>query len=309
MSKIIVIGSANTDFTVRVDRLPRPGETVAGGEFMVSFGGKGANQALAALKSGAGVLFLAKIGTDDLGERLCRHLVQSGIPEEGLLRDTRTPAGIALIAVDSGGRNQIVVASGSNARFSASDLHPLKPRLKGAALLLAQLEIPIETVQEALRLAKADGAATILNPAPFAPLPKGIYRAVDILTPNEGEAAALTGIPVDGLSGAAEAAAALHARGCPTVILTLGGQGAFLSHRGKTTHFPAFPVKPVDSVAAGDAFNGALAAALAEGAPIEDAIRFANAAGALSTLKRGAQESLPARQEIETLLKRGSDAL
>ncbi len=306
MNKVVVVGSANTDLTVKADRLPRPGETVSGGEFMVSYGGKGANQALAALKAGAKVTFLAKIGTDAYGNLLYEHLVHSGFPAEGLLRDPEAPAGVALIAIDNAGHNQIVVAPGSNGRFTVEDLQTVESLFQDASLLLTELEIPMPTVEYALRLAKERGMTTILNPAPFAPLPEAIYPYVDILTPNETEAEDLTGIKVQTLDDAKKAASILHSRGCSMVIITLGAQGALLSQGESLEHFPAFPVKAIDSVAAGDAFNGALAAALTAHQPLHAALRFANAAGALCTTRRGAQESLPTREEIEQLLQSNS---
>lgn len=304
MSAIVVVGSANTDFTVKVDRLPGPGETVTGGEFLVSFGGKGANQAVAARNAGATVEFVAKIGTDDHGRRLYRHLIDSGFPAAGLLRDHREPAGVALIAVDRRGRNQIAVASGSNHAFSLADFRSLEHRLSGAAALLCQLEIPMNVVAEALKAARRRSVVTLLNPAPAAALPEAVLADVDILIPNETEAEALTGVPVQGVAGAEKAASVLHAMGCATVIITLGSEGVLLSAEGRCSHLPGFDVAAVDSVAAGDAFCGALAAALVEGCGLQSAVRFAAAAGALCTTRRGAQEALPSRSEIDDLLAR-----
>ena len=303
MGKIIVVGSANTDLTVKADRLPRPHETVTGGEFMVSYGGKGANQALAALRAGAAVTFLSKIGTDAFGDLLFDHLVRAGFSPQGLMRDPDAPAGVALIAVDRSGANQIVVAPGSNGRLGVQDIPTLEPHVLDASLLLIQLEVPLPTVEHVLRLAKSHGIATILNPAPFTPLPPAIYSLVDIITPNEREAGDLTGTEIRTVDEAQKAALVLHSRGVTTVIVTLGANGALLSHEETVKHYASFPVESVDTVAAGDAFNGALAAALARGEPIAEAIDFANAAGALCCTKRGAQESLPTRAEIEALLK------
>jgi len=304
MSAIVVVGSANTDFTVAVERLPKPGETITGKEFRVSFGGKGANQALAARKAGAEVALLAKIGTDYHGRRLFRHLTDAGFPAAEILRDEHEPAGVALIAVDARGRNQIVVASGSNRTFRVSDLRSLENRLAAASLLLCQLEIPMEVVAYALHTARRHSVTTVLNPAPAASLSDKILQTVDILIPNEVEAEALAEVPVKSLADAEKAASILHARGCPMIIITLGSRGALLSREGRTRHLPAFEVQAVDSVAAGDAFSGALAAALAEGRDPEAAVRFAAAAGALCTTRRGAQEALPSRREIDDLLAR-----
>ena len=302
MSRVIVVGGANTDLTVKASHLPRSGETVFGDEFAVSYGGKGANQALAALKAGAPVAFLARIGTDTYGKRLYDHLVRSGLPPEGLVRDSDHPAGLALIALDREGNNQIIVVPGSNNRLNVEDLRSCEPLMREGSLLLTQLEIPFPTVKHALRLAKDHGMTTILDPAPARSLPETIYGMVDILTPNEIEAGSLTGIPVNTPSDAEKAASVLRSRGCASVIITMGSQGALLSWAEEVRFFPAFHVVSIDTVAAGDAFNGALAAALAEGRVLSEALSFAMAAGALSTTKRGAQESLPTRKDIEGVL-------
>ena len=302
MPRVIVLGSANTDLTVKADRLPRSGETVFGDEFVVSYGGKGANQALAALKAEASVTLLARIGTDTYGNMLYDHLVRSGLPSDGLLRDSNHPGGLALIALDKAGNNQIIVIPGSNGRLAVEDLRSLEPHLKGGSVLLTQLETPLPTVKHALRLAKNHGMTTILDPATARSLPETIYAWVDILTPNEVEAESITGVVVKEPSDAEKASSLLRSRGCASVIVTMGARGALLSSGEGVTLFPAFRVSPIDTVAAGDAFNGALAAALAEGRVFSEAVRFATAAAALSTTKRGAQESLPTRAEIEQLL-------
>ncbi|MBW2122048.1 MAG: ribokinase [Deltaproteobacteria bacterium] len=303
MRRVIVVGSANTDLTVKVDALPRPGETVVGHELMVSYGGKGANQALAALRAGAEVGLLAKIGTDPYGELLYNHLVRSGFEREGLIRDQDTAGGLALIAVDRGGNNQIVVVPGSNGRFVKEDLRSLESFARDGSLLLTQLEIPLPTVEYALRLARRLGMKTILDPAPACPIPPGLYPLIDILTPNETEAGGLTGMLVETPSQAEKAAKVLVSRGCPMVIVTLGAQGVLVGRAEGIEFYPALRVDAVDTVGAGDAFNGALAAALAAGRSFSRAIAFANAAGALSTTRRGAQESLPTEEEIERFLQ------
>lgn len=304
MPKVVVIGSANSDFTVKVKRLPAAGETVLGEEFYVSYGGKGANQALAALKSGAEVIFIAKLGHDPHGEQLYRHLMTSGLSPDGLLRDDILPSGVAFILVDQEGKNQIAVAPGSNRNLSTDEIKTCEPLIAKGKILLVQLETPLAAVKEALSLAKAHGLFTILNPAPAHPLSGELLTLVDLLTPNEVEAQSLTGVAVKDFDSAAEAGRKLVAEGCNTIILTLGEKGSLLIQEGCIHPFPAFPVQAVDSTAAGDAFNGALAAALAEGKTLDEAIIFANAAGALATTKRGAQDSLPTRSEIEALLKR-----
>ena len=298
MSKVVVLGSANTDLTVYAQRLPRPHETVTNGKFRSSFGGKGANQALAALKAGAKTSLLAKIGVDDFGNLLYRHLVQSGLPEAGLIRDKEFPAGIALIAVDEKGNNQIIVAPGSNANLSPQDVQQLGFLFEDASVFLAQLEVPLDTVQYALKLAKAKDMTTILNPAPFCPLPQDLMPLIDILTPNEREAAELSRVEVPNPEEAEQAAFKILAQGCSSIIVTLGEQGAVYVQEQKSRHFTPYKVRAVDSVAAGDAFNGALAAALSQNMDWEAAISFASAAGALSATRQGAQDSLPTREEI-----------
>lgn len=298
MSGVIVIGSSNLDLTIKVDRLPSPGETVFGREVYESFGGKGANQAAAAMKAGADVTFLTKLGRDTAGERIAAQLGNMGFPPEGLLRDASTATGRAFILVDQAGGNQIVVVPGSNMTLTPDDVRRASARIRDAQVLLLQLEVPLETVVEALREAKQYGVTTILNPAPAQALPDEILTTVDVLTPNEGEAGTLTGS-----ADHATAAALLMERGPQYIVVTLGEHGAYLRHRGGDRTFPAFPVQAIDSTAAGDAFSGALACALAEREPIEQAIEFANAAGALATTTRGAQESLPSRAEIEALLQ------
>lgn len=300
MSAVVVVGSANLDFTVQVDRLPKPGETIFGRNLLITFGGKGANQAVAARRAGAAVAFIGKVGQDEHGEQIRKHLDAVGIGEAGLITDASCSTGVAFILVEPEGSNQIVVVPGCNYRLAPSELETLDQLLAGTILLL-QLETPMETVLFALRRGKQKGMRTILNPAPATSLPEEFFPLVDLLTPNETEVSSLTGVPVE-QGGIEEAGAKLLEKGCGNVIITLGADGAFWVSKDGTQHFPAFPVRAVDSTAAGDAFNGALAAALAEGKSLEEAISFANAAGALTTTRRGAQESVPDGSEIVTLL-------
>lgn len=300
---IVVIGSANVDLTVKVERLPLVGETVSGGDFRLSLGGKGANQALAAQRAGAPVTLIAKLGRDPNGELLHQRLCAAGLRADGLLRDAETPSGVALIMVDPQGRNLIAVAPGSNRRLTVPEVESLRSLAFTGRILLTQLETPLETVEYALRQGRAGGMLTILNPAPGRPLTSDLLALPDLITPNETEASLLTGIEITDLDSARQAGEHLLGLGCQTVIITLGANGALLLRQGAVQHFPAFPVTPVDSTAAGDAFNGVLAVALLEGLPLERAILWANAAGALSVTIRGAQESLPTRETIETLLQ------
>ena len=298
---ILVVGSSNIDLVASVDRLPSRGETVLGYRFAQSFGGKGANQAVAAARAGAEVAFLSKLGADANGRLIEQHLAAQGLSRPILLRDAEFPTGVAMILVDHSGENQIAVVPGSNGRLTPADLRQHRELIAGARVLLLQMEIPRETVFEALRLGRECGLTTILNPAPAAPLPSDLLRLVDILTPNESEAQALTGS-----ADPAEAARILTDRGVGAVVVTCGPDGAFLTVGKKdVAHIPGFLVEPIDSTGAGDAFNGALACAVAEGVPIKNAIERANAAGALATTGRGAQESMPTKDDIEQLCRSG----
>jgi ribokinase len=301
---ILVIGSANVDFTVKVERLPQVGETVSGGEFLLSYGGKGANQALAAHLAGAPVFLIAKLGLDANGESLYQQLVASGMSAQGLLRDAEVMSGVALIIVDSQGHNLIATAPGSNQRLNVADVQGLATDAFVGGVLVTQLEAPLGTVEYGLRRALGAGMTTILNPAPAGLLTPEVLALPHIITPNETEASLLSGVTVTDLDSARQAGERLLALGCRTVIITLGAQGSLLVRHGEVRHFAAFRVTPIDTTAAGDAFNGVLATALLEGRGLDEAIVRANAAGALCVTKRGAQEALPTRQEIEAFLAR-----
>lgn len=301
MPRVLVIGSANLDFTCAVERLPREGETVSGGTLHVAHGGKGANQAVAARRLGAEVRLVAALGRDAFGDQIVEQLSAEGIPGEGLHRIPDSPTGIALIVVDREGRNQIAVAPGANHRLDPARVAP--PDLQWAQVLLCQLEVPLPTVQLALDTARRLGVFTILNPAPARQLPPEIFPLVDLLTPNELEAGALTGVQIETLDDAARAARRFLELGVRQVIVTLGSRGALFCDGDRAQHFPAFPVEVVDTVAAGDAFNGALATGLAAGGTLAEAIPLANAAGALACTRYGAQPSLPRRAEVEEFLR------
>ena len=301
---ILVIGSANVDFTVKVERLPQVGETVSGGDFLLSYGGKGANQALAAHLAGAPVFMIAKLGRDANGESLYQQLIASGLNAQGLLRDVEVSSGVALIMVDAQGHNLIATAPGSNRRLTVADIQALEADAFAGGILLTQLETPLESVEYGLRRAQEAGMTTILNPAPARLLSPDFLALPHIITPNETEASLLSDMAVTNLDTAQQAGERLLALGCRTVIITLGAQGSLLVRQEEVRHFAPFPVTPIDTTAAGDAFNGVLAAALLEGRGLDEAIVRANAAGALCVAKRGAQEALPTRQEIEALLAR-----
>jgi ribokinase len=306
VSRILVIGSSNTDMVIRVAALPRPGETVLGGEFAINGGGKGANQALAAARAGGAVTFLARVGDDDFGRHALDGLGAAGIDTGPCIVDADSPSGVAQILVDAHGENCIAVAPGANARLVPGDLAAARGHFLPGNLVLLQLETPLATVEAALARARDAGCRTVLNPAPAQPLPGELLALVDLLTPNESEAEHLTGIAVSDDTSAAAAADALHRQGVATVLLTRGARGVFLSETaagGGQRAFPAFAVTAVDSTAAGDVFNGCLVAALAEGRDLAGAIPFAQAGAALSVQRPGAQDSVPERAAIEAFLR------
>ncbi len=299
MKKIVVVGSSNTDLIIKVPEIPRPGETLLGGEFMTFPGGKGANQAVAAARAGGDVVFIAAVGDDPYGEEAIKGYRLDNINTENIKVCKGVPSGIAMITISEKGENAITVASGANALLLPADLDEVEEPFQEADYMLIQLETPIETVQKAVELCSELNTRVILNPAPAAELPDEILEKVSIITPNETEAERLTGITVNDIPTAAEAADVLHGRGIETVIITLGATGAYLSDRaGKVRKLvPGFSVKAVDTTAAGDVFNGQLAVSLAEGKELEGAIMEAHAAAALSVQKLGAQSSIPRREE------------
>ena len=303
MTRVLVAGSANTDMVVRVPRIPRPGETVLGGAFAMAAGGKGANQAVAAARAGARVTFVARVGDDLFGRQALEGFAGDGIETRFVRATPGAATGIALITVDERGENSISVASGANALLAAGDIEAAAEAFGAADIVLLQLESPLGTVEAAARAAKERGVPVVLNPAPARELGDALLSLVSVLTPNEHEAELLTGVAVRDEAGAREAARRLRARGPATVVVTLGERGVYASSEAFEGGVPAFRVDPVDTTAAGDVFNGALAVALAEKRPLPDALRFAQAAAAVSVTRPGAQPSAPTRAEIEALLR------
>lgn len=301
-SKIVVVGSSNTDMIIQVEHIPKPGETIIGGVFSIAAGGKGANQAVAAARAGGNVTLVARVGEDMFGKQAIDGFVKDDIDVGHVKQDSDTPSGVALIFVDKDGENSIAVASGANANVSPADVQAAKDSIASADILLMQLETPLETIQEAAQIANENDVRVILNPAPAQPLSDVILQQVSVLTPNESEAEFLTGITVNNETDAEIAANALFDKGIKTVLITLGSKGALVFDSDYRDLVPGFEIEAVDSTAAGDAFNGALAVALSEGKPLKDAVAFANAAGALSVTKLGAQPSAPSRSEINFFL-------
>ncbi len=300
--RVVVVGSANMDMVAFASKLPAPGETVLGDRFEMVSGGKGANQAVACARLGAETWFVGRVGNDWFGDTLLRNLQVVGVNTQFVTRDEEASSGVALIFVDEQGQNEIVVVAGANGRLRPSDVDAATDVFASANALLVQLEIPLDTVGYALATAAQHGALVVLNPAPAQPVPDEWLELVDVWVPNEREAEGLTGIAVTDLESAEQAAKALLNRGAKSLVITLGANGALMVTPEVTRHFPAFPVQAVDATAAGDAFVAALTVRLAEGATLEEAVRFANAAGALACTKVGAQPSMPTRKEIEDLL-------
>ena len=300
---IVVVGSSNTDMIIKMPRIPKPGETIIGGEFSTAPGGKGANQAVSAARAGGQVFFVARVGDDMFGEQAVEGFIQDGVDIENIIRDKNAPSGVALIFVDKDGENSIAVASGANANLSPADIYAAEDVISSSSVLLMQLEIPIETVETAVEIAGGYETQVILNPAPARAIGDNILKHISILTPNESEVELLTGIKVEDEQGAAQAADMLVKRGVETVIITLGSGGAYVASSDFKGIIPGFSVEAEDTTAAGDVFNGVLAVLLAEGKSLPDAVRFSNAAAALSVTRLGAQPSAPKRKEIDRFLK------
>ena len=298
MKRIVVLGSTNTDMVVKAARIPAPGETILGGRFLMNPGGKGANQAVAAARLGGDVTFVAKVGDDLFGREAKALFKKEGIRTEHVLTDASEPSGVALIMVDAKGENCISVASGANGTLRPADLETARSEIEQAGVVLMQLETPIDTVLCAAQWAAAKGVTVILNPAPACALPAELMGCISLITPNESEAELLTGVKVTDEATAQAAAAALCAKGIGRVVITMGAQGAYVYESGRGMFVPAFPVQAVDTTAAGDVFNGALAVALTEELPLAEAVRFAAKAASISVTRMGAQASAPRREEL-----------
>ncbi len=300
--KVTVVGSCNIDLVVRAPRIPAAGETILGGPFFTGPGGKGANQAIGAARLGADVTFVAKLGRDAFGDQAAANLEREGVRLDYVQRTAKAATGVAFIVVDDAGENTIIVASGANAQLTSADVDSAGPALVGADVALFQLESPLATVIHAASMARAAGVKVVLNPAPGRRLEAELLATVDVLTPNETEMQLITEMPVETLTQIELAARTLLVQGVKTVVVTLGAKGALAVTQAGARYVPAYKVEVVDTTGAGDAFNAALAAALAESQPLVDAVAFANAAAALQVTKNGATPAMPRRAEVEALM-------
>lgn len=300
---LIVFGSINLDLVTKTPRLPLPGESLTGHNFFTAFGGKGANQAVMAARLGMKTYMVGRVGNDTFGQELLGSLQDSGVICDRVLVDPSIHSGVAVITVEDGGENTIILVPGANGQVNQTDVERLNPLFPEAFALLLQLEIPLPAVKESAENARKAGVKVMLDPAPAqVNVPADFYPLVDIITPNETEASLLVGFPVNSPETAAKAAKELQGRGVEIVLVTLGAKGVFCATKDEDFFLPAFPVEAIDTVAAGDAFNGAIATALATGLPLREAVVWGAAAGALATTKVGAQSSLCDRATLEHFL-------
>ncbi|MCG8157410.1 ribokinase [Brenneria goodwinii] len=303
VGKLVVLGSINADHILNLEQFPLPGETVIGKQYRIAFGGKGANQAVAAGRSGANIAFIACVGDDDIGARIRQQLSEDCIDVSAVEAVPGQTTGVALIFVNGEAENMIAINAGANAAVTPDYLRRHQQLIIDASALLVQLESPLETVAAAAKVAHEHHTAVILNPAPACELPDELLSLVDIITPNETEAQRLTGIAVRTEEDAARASRVLHDKGIATVLITLGSRGVWLSEEGNGQRIPGYPVQAVDTIAAGDTFNGALVTALLENQPMSAAVKFAHAAAAIAVTRPGAQPSVPWREEIDAFLQ------
>ena len=297
--KITVIGSSNTDLVVKAPKLPAPGETVLGSEFIIAPGGKGANQAVAIARLGGDVTLVTKLGMDDFGDQRLGDFKRDGMSTEFVFRDKDSPSGVALIFVDDQGENMIVAAQGANAKLLPDDVDKARSAIVDADILVLQLETTMEAVEYATGIAFDNDVPIILDPAPGRKLETSLIEKIYCIKPNETEAEILTGIEVDNAAAAGKAGKRLLDLGAKNAIITMGKRGAMLVTTEESSLVPAFDVNAVDATAAGDAFTGGLAFALASGRKLKEAAKFANAVAALAVTRMGAQPSMPTRKELE----------
>jgi ribokinase len=299
MKKIVVIGSSNTDMVIKADRLPVPGETIIGSQFVMNPGGKGANQAVAVARMGGNVSFITKTGNDLFGKQSIELYKAENMGTDYVFSDMKNPSGVALISVDAFGENCILVAPGANSTLSVNDIEKARTEIENADILLMQLEIPMETVEYAVKIAASKGVKVILNPAPAQGLSSELLKNIYIITPNKTEAELLTGVKVSDWSSAKKAADRISAKGVNIVVITLGSKGAFIKEGNQYYEIEAEKVNAIDTVAAGDTFCGTLSVGLSEGMNVVEAVKFACKASAITVTRMGAQSSIPYRKEIK----------
>lgn len=300
--KLVVLGSINADHILTLEHFPHPGQTLNGQSYQVAFGGKGANQAVAAGRSGADTSFIACVGNDDIGHRIKEQLAKDNVKTDAISAVENASTGVALIFVNQVAENCIGIYAGANACLTPNYVQQHSDLIRSADALLLQLETPLESITDAAKIANDAGVKVILNPAPARELPEDLLRLVDIITPNETEALSLTGIIIHNEIDAANASCVLHTKGIKTVAITMGSRGVWLSESGEGQLISGFKVEAVDTIAAGDTFNGAFVTALLEGKSAAEAARFGNAAAAIAVTRSGAQPSVPWRQEIDSFL-------
>ncbi|MCL5102991.1 MAG: ribokinase [Armatimonadetes bacterium] len=301
--RVLVVGSINMDMFARVDEFPKAGETVIGSDFFNMVGGKGCNQAITIAGLGCQASFVARVGSDSFGEQMLAVLRESGVDTTFVARDGGSPSGVALVNVDRTGENTVVVIPGANQLLSEDDVSKLESEISSASVLVAQLEIPLETVEAALQIANRHGVKTILNPAPARGLSRGLLRMVDVLTPNSSELEGLLDTRISDDADMERACRVLLEDGVKAVVVTLGGEGVLVATKKGCRRYPALRVNVVDTSGAGDAFTGALAAYLAEGADLDRAVQQAIGVASYSVTKPGARPSLPTREELETFVQ------
>ncbi len=302
MNKLVVLGSVNADHVLQVASFPRPGETLLGHSYAVIPGGKGANQAVAAARLGADTAFIACVGDDSFGRNMIAEFNRDGINTEAVMIEQDKPTGIAMIQVAATGENSICISAEANACLTPERISPHYDLIKQADTLLMQLETPIATIAQAAKIAQQSGTRVVLNPAPAQPLSDELLALIDLITPNETEAELLTGIKVVDMASAQDAADILHNKGIAQVMITLGSQGVWISENGNGKQVKGFRVDAVDTTAAGDTFNGGLLAGLQAGLALDEAIRFAHAAAAISVTRVGAQTSIPVQAEVQAFI-------
>lgn len=303
VKELVVLGSVNIDHILNVQDFPKPGQTVHGDQYQVAYGGKGANQAVAAGRSGANISFIACIGEDDIACRVKEQFIVDHINVDAVQQIPGESTGVALIFVNKSAENVIAINSGANKALTPEFVTQHKSKIINASILLMQLESPLESVLLAAKIAKENQTKVILNPAPACFLPDELLSLIDVITPNETEAEVLTGVRIDNTEDAAKACEILHNKGIQTVLITMGSRGVWLSHNQQGQLIPAFVVHAIDTIGAGDTFNGAFMTALLEDKDIVDAIKFGNAAAAISVTRKGAQPSVPWRQEIDEFIQ------